>query len=147
MRAHGVRRVLALATTSVADPLDRFALTAAGPVLAVRAFAHSAWRSFVEVAAAFDELGAEEGAGVDWTLFRVGGLGDGAEGEVVATYVGGEGYRSVVNRADIAKWVVEQVETDEARWVGKKPLLCSAAAGLWSWRPGFSSILLHNAKS
>jgi nucleoside-diphosphate-sugar epimerase len=143
MHAHGVRRILALATTSVRDPGDRFALTAAGPVFAVWAFAHAAWRSFVEVAAAFDE-GAD---GLDWTLFRVGGLGDGAEGDVVATYIGGDGYRSVVNRADIAKWVVEQVEMDEPQWVGKRPLLCSRTASLLSWRPGFKSLLLQNAKS
>jgi hypothetical protein len=148
MRTHGVRRILALATTSISDPHDRFALLAAGPVLAVRAFAHGAWRSEVEIGAAFDELPkeGEEGA-LQWTLFRVGGLGDGEEGEVEATYVGGEGYTSVVNRADIAKWVVEQVEMEEPQWVGKRPLLCSKTAGLFSWRPGFRSILLQNVKS
>jgi hypothetical protein len=147
MRAAGVRRILSLATTSVSDPHDGFALTAAGPVLAVRAFANSAYSTFIEVAAAFDGLAADGGAALEWTLFRVAGLGNGAEGDVVATYVGGEGYRSAVNRADIAKWVVGQVELDEAQWVGERPLLCSQTAGLWSWRPGFSSILLHNAKS
>jgi hypothetical protein len=143
MHRFGVRRILALGTISVPDPADRFALSSALAIGAVRTLAKDAWRSIIEIAAAFDD----DADGLDWTLYRVGGLGNGPEGDVIATYIGGEGYNSTVNRADVAKWLVEQVERDEPQFVGKRPLLCSKTAGLLSWRPGFKSILVDNAKS
>jgi hypothetical protein len=147
MRKHNVSRILALATVSVTAPTDSFALTSLLSVTAVWTVAHSAWKSMVNIGEAF----SNEGDGLEWTVFRVGGLADGEEspeGDVLATVVGGAGYSATVRRADVARWVVRQCdgyekrgEGKETEWAGQMPLLCSRGSTLFSWRPGFGRIL------
>jgi hypothetical protein len=97
----------------------------------VRTVAHSAWKEIVAVGKLFDE----EAEGLEWTVFRVGGLANG-EGDAVATYIGAEGATTSVHRIGIAKWLVEQVETDDGEWVRQKPLICSKdVIKWWSLRP------------
>lgn len=88
----------------------------------------------------------KEGEGIFWTIFRVGGLADGEEGEVVETSVGGAGYTGSVRRADVARWLVGQCEkyqegVEGGQWDKEMPLLCSVGTGLFSWRPRFGRIL------
>jgi hypothetical protein len=79
----------------------------------------------VEEIVAVGRVFDEEAEGLDWTVYRVGGLANGEEGEVRATYVGEKGAASSVNRKDVAKWLVEQIESVEPQFVGQKPLISS----------------------
>jgi hypothetical protein len=143
MRSHGVSRILALGTISIHDPKnDCFALPSALSVFAVRTVARSPWKAIVNVGTVF----AQDADGLQWTLYRVGGLADGAEGEMVVTNVGGKGYTPAVRRADVARWLVTQCDEydkdgKEVKFVGEMPLLCSKGSTLLSWRPGFGRIL------
>ena len=65
MKRHGVRRIVATATPSAADPNDRFSLPFALAVSAVRLMLRSAYDDIVATA------GVIRGSGLDWTLARL----------------------------------------------------------------------------
>lgn len=127
MRAHSVKRIFALGTFSVTDPKDKPPLSIRLAVWLVWMIVHSAWREIVAVGKLFDE----EAQGLDWTVYRVGGLGNGPKGNVIATYVGAPRSIGSVERADIAKWLVQQVELPEPQYVREKPYLCSPEMKWW----------------
>jgi hypothetical protein len=143
MRKHGVSRILGLGTISIHDPKnDHSALSSSLSVFAVRTVANSSWKSIINIGNVF----TQDAEGLQWTLYRVGGLADGEESEVIVTSVGGEGYTSAVRRADAARWLVTQCDEygkdgKEVKFVGEMPLLCSKGTTLFSWRPGFGRIL------
>lgn len=128
MREHNIKRIFALGTCSVPDPKDKPPLSIRLMIWGVWTIVHSAWKEIVAVGRLFDE----EAEGLDWTVYRVGGLGNGPEGNVVATYVGAPGSTWSVERADIVKWLVEQVESIEPKYAREKPYLSSPGMK-WSW--------------
>lgn len=61
--------------------------------------------------------------GVRWTIFRVGGLTNGAEGPVKATYPGSGEDGLYISRRSVARWVLEEVV--QGKWVGGTPYVCN----------------------
>ncbi|KAK1836104.1 hypothetical protein QBC39DRAFT_378225 [Podospora conica] len=130
MRAHGVRRILAMGTVSISDPMDSWSVLRAGMVGAVRMVAGGAYRSILGIGGVFsgEEAVAE---GVDWTVFRIGGIfgeegeeawrADREDGETYAGPVGGEGWTWWQKRAALGRWLVDQIEGGGEEWVGKMP--------------------------
>lgn len=131
MKKYNVKRVLGLGTISIPDAKDHFSLTVRLIVFLVWSVAHSAWKEVVSVGKVFDE----EADGLDWTLFRVAGLANGEDVNVTTTHVNGPGFAMSINRAGIAKWLVDQVESEEPQFVGEKPYICTKGIKPWDVRP------------
>ncbi|OTB00426.1 hypothetical protein M426DRAFT_15471 [Hypoxylon sp. CI-4A] len=124
MKREKVRRILALSTFSVHDARDRPSLVRWLLTTVVWAIAHAAWQAVVGVGEVFD---AEDGGDLDWTLFRVGLLGDAGipRGRVVEGYVADGTLGHYVRRADIAEWTLAQAEKDPPEHVRAKPGISS----------------------
>lgn len=60
---------------------------------------------------------------VQWTLFRVGGLTDGEEAPVKATFLGSGDDGTWISRASVATWVLDEIARE--RWLGKAPYICN----------------------
>jgi hypothetical protein len=114
--------VLALATPSQPDQKDSFSLLFRILMFFFRRLFWSQYNEVRAIASAF----LKYGEGIPWTLYRVGNLtnGDGM-GVANAGYVGDSAWRFRTSRVDIAKWIVTQMELDEAerKWVGKMPAI------------------------
>jgi hypothetical protein len=61
--------------------------------------------------------------GRQWGLFRVGGLTNGEEAPVSATYLGSGMDKTWISRASVARWVLD--EATEGNWVGRVPYICN----------------------
>ncbi|KAK8017680.1 hypothetical protein PG993_014006 [Apiospora rasikravindrae] len=86
--------------------------------------ARKLWKTIVDIAALLDA----EGGDIDWTLFRVGFLGDGPCMKVVEGYVGDGTVRMYVRRADVAKWTLAQAGRDTPGFVRERPGIPSVKA-------------------
>lgn len=64
-----------------------------------------------------------DGAEVECTFFRVGGLTNKDEMPVLATHVGSGKDAMWISRASVARWVLDEVEG--RRWIGKMPYICN----------------------
>lgn len=137
MRARAVSRLLALSTISVIDPReDAWSLTRFLLVLLVRLLP-AAYRAVTAIAAVF----AKSAHGLEWTVFRVGGLLGGCDepswrrdredGPTFAGGVGKPGWRVVQKRAALARWLVDSVENGQEGWVGKMPAVSKLGGGKW----------------
>ncbi|KAK4124118.1 hypothetical protein N657DRAFT_714363 [Parathielavia appendiculata] len=76
MRAHGVRRIFAMATLSFEVPEDRFSLQRLLVVGLVRAVVPGGYQTVHRICAAFFQ---EEEEGIDWALFRIAGIPEGLD--------------------------------------------------------------------
>ena len=130
MRKHNVKRIFGLGTFSIVDPKDKPSWSTTLTVALVWGVANAAYNEIVAVGKVFDD----EAGGLDWTLYRVGGLGIGSDTKVTATYVGWPEYASSVNRLGIAKWLVEQLESSEPQYLHEKPCLCTSSVRMWDIR-------------
>ncbi|KAI5796411.1 hypothetical protein EDC01DRAFT_651427 [Geopyxis carbonaria] len=124
MKIHGVKRILAMGTVSITEARDRGSWARAAMVWVVWALAHRAWENVVNVGKYFDGLSKEDG--VEWTVYRLGGVLDGDKGDVVAGWVGDGETTLSVRRQELGEWLVEEAGRDEARWVREKPMVSSA---------------------
>lgn len=59
---------------------------------------------------------------VEWTLFRVPYLTNGAAGPVHAGFVGDAGDRMPLSRAGLAEWCLSELK--EGQWIGKVSFWC-----------------------
>ncbi|KAJ8098638.1 hypothetical protein POJ06DRAFT_138211 [Lipomyces tetrasporus] len=117
-------RTLLISTISAPSPLDKFHLLAWLIVTAVYILAHGAYNDVVGVA----ETVEKNIGNLPITVFRVGGLLNGeGTGQPVATYVGHSDYTLSMNRKDIARWCVAQIESGDTTWIGKFPCLSAPA--------------------
>ncbi|KAI2470351.1 NmrA family protein [Annulohypoxylon bovei var. microspora] len=121
MKDEGVRRIIALSTFSVRDPKDNPSLFLWFLTTVLWAFAHKIWRAIVDIGEVFDTYGGD----VDWTLFRVGFLGNGPRGRFVDGYVADGTLGTYLRRADIAEWTLSQAEKSPPEHVHQKPGLSS----------------------
>jgi hypothetical protein len=96
--------------------------------------ANAAYRNILGIAKVFEA----EGAGLQWTIFRIGGIPGGSdeeswkkdrEQEVAAGSVGDETWSLTVKRSALAKWLVDSAEGDGKQWAGKMPTISGEAAG------------------
>ncbi|KAG8160652.1 hypothetical protein KVR01_008916 [Diaporthe batatas] len=103
MKTEGTHRIISLSTFSVYDPNDKATLARWCLTTLMWAMAHRVWKAIVDIAGVFEA----DGGDLDWTLFRVGFLRDGAAGEAVDGYVGDGIVGLSVKRADVAEWPLE----------------------------------------
>lgn len=129
MRKHGVKRILAMSTLSVSDPLDGFSLLRWFLVLIVRLFAGSAYRTVHGIASVFQE----EADGLDWTVYRIAMIPGGHDEEswkkdredipIHAGYVAKPGWQVYIRRGALARWLVDCAEGGATEWIGKLPAI------------------------
>jgi len=137
MRQAGVKRVLASATVSFIDDTDGSSWSQWFMVQAIKLIQKAAWQTMVAIGTLFKHSGAAEG--LDWTVFRVAGIPGGDDEESwrkgreqgKGVYAGGtaapgSGWTMQLNRARLARWVVDCVEDVDGigrAVVGKCPAL------------------------
>ncbi|KAI1766424.1 NmrA family protein [Hypoxylon sp. FL1150] len=121
MRNEGVRRIIALSTFGVRDPLDKFSLLHWLLATTLWAAAHKVWKTVNDVSKVFDE----EGDDIDWTLFRVGFLANGPRLRPIHGYVGDGTLGMYLRRADIAEWTLSQANKSPPEFVHGRPGICS----------------------
>ena len=120
MRAHSIRRLIALGTSSIKDPNDKFSYQFSLLINGIAVFARTAYKDIV----AIGDVIRNEGTDLDWTIIRVPLLTSEESQEYVAGYVG-DGYTSVcLSRAAFATFVLNELK--ENQWVQKAPLLSNA---------------------
>ncbi|KAH7107710.1 NAD(P)-binding protein [Auriculariales sp. MPI-PUGE-AT-0066] len=117
MKDVGCRRLIALGTTSIKDPSDRFSPTFFALVTGVMALATNAYRDVVQCGKIITE------SGLDWTVARVPVLNDQDDIEYIAGYVGDGHTKPVLTRKAFAKFCLDELEAKV--WVQKLPLVTS----------------------
>ncbi|PGH26885.1 hypothetical protein AJ80_01467 [Polytolypa hystricis UAMH7299] len=125
MREHNVSRILAMSTISAYDTArDSFSLYRTFIFWVVFVLAHAVQREILGLENVF----REEGEGLEWTLYRVGGLGNArdADGVAEAGWVGDGKWRQFVERREWANWMVQEAERERPMWVRKMPAIYSA---------------------
>ncbi|KAH8586622.1 NmrA family protein [Bisporella sp. PMI_857] len=123
MKRWGVKRILAMGTPSITDPEDGFSIWAFLGVTLIRIIVNSAYKEIVGVGKVFETEATKDR--LDWTIFRLGFLSNGAPQASKAGYVGQNGWVMKNQRADVASWLVNEVEKDNSKWIRKRPSLWS----------------------
>lgn len=62
-------------------------------------------------------------ADMTWTLFRVGGLTDGAEKDTTATMLGSGKDHVTISRESVAAWLLKEIK--DSQWKLKAPYICN----------------------
>lgn len=132
MRQHGVRRILAMNSASAKDPLDSFSLVVFLLTLFIRIFAPAAYQTMQGLTRVFHE--ADD---LEWALFRLNGLPGGHDKEswrkdredepTYAGYVGKPGYKLSLQRAALARWLVDCAESGAPEWIRKMPAVSKSS--------------------
>ncbi|KAH7011056.1 hypothetical protein EDB80DRAFT_571256 [Ilyonectria destructans] len=123
MKRWKVKRILAMGTLSISDPEDGFSILAFLGVTLIRIIANSTYKDIVSFGKLFDKEATKDG--LDWTIFRLGFLGDGAPQTSKVGYVAKNGWAMKNQRADVASWLVEEIEKDNSEWIRKRPSIWS----------------------
>jgi hypothetical protein len=131
MKQHNITRIIAIATISIVDPKDKPSTLRKVLVSGLKIGQKTAYQEIIGIAKFFDI----EAQGVDWTICRVGGLANGSDETVVTTYVAEHGSNISVNRAAIARWFINEVESPTPRYVGERPFIYTPGLHLWDMRP------------
>jgi len=119
MYKHGVKRLIALGTTSISDPEDKSSFAYYCMIKAVKTGARSAYNDIVAIGNTIRDKGRD----LDWTIVRVPILTNGGCTDVIAGYVGDGNVKTTLPRKAFAAFVVEEIE--KGHWVKKAPLLTS----------------------
>ncbi|PKS10115.1 hypothetical protein jhhlp_001865 [Lomentospora prolificans] len=127
MRQHGIKRIFASSTITTQRPEDHWTLIQTVIVWFVWLFANPVYRNVINLAKVFDN----DASDLEWTVFRVAQIPgesdetswkvDREEGEVFSGWVGEKWWTSSVKRSALARWIVDQVESEENKWVRKMP--------------------------
>ena len=119
MKKHGVRRIVAIATASAADPSDKPPLASKFFIGFAKLFMRPAYDDVVataQVVRASDR---------DWTIVRPPFLKDGPKtGHVSAGYLGDGVTGTNLSRANAADFILKQLRSDQ--YVGKAPIVTDA---------------------
>lgn len=128
MQEHGVRRLLALATTAIYRPEDRASISRALIAGLIRVIANSGYQNIMAIQEYFESVNDPS---IEWTVYRLGWLSgtsgasvwsvDRSQGEAYAGPVGGPGFTSGVNRSILAKWLVDTSLVQNSKWVHQMP--------------------------
>jgi putative NADH-flavin reductase len=123
MHSHNVRRLIALGTTSIKDPNDKFNYQFWTLINGVALFARTAYKDVV----AIGDTIREEGEKLDWMIVRVPILTNQQKTEFVAGYVGDGKTTAGLSRSALAVFMIKEAETppDRSEWTRKAPLLSS----------------------
>ena len=117
MERHGVRRLIATATPSAADPNDRFKVSFWLAVRMIKALAGTAYADIVATA------GVARSSTLDWTLLRLPMLTDApSEHPAVAGYVGDPQIKLFwLSRSALADFILAQLQS--RAWGRKAPVI------------------------
>jgi uncharacterized protein YbjT (DUF2867 family) len=108
MKKEGVRRLIMTSTLSAKDPNDKPTLKTKAMVNLVKTTMHGAYADIVSAAEAV------RNSGLDWTIVRLTLLNnDPKSGKVKTGYVGDGNVGTWISRADIADFMLMQVENKE----------------------------------
>jgi hypothetical protein len=120
--------VLAMGTQSIVDPNDGFNLMTKVHVLIIKNLMRTVRKEMLGIGKVFkDELEKskpqQESEKLDWTVYRLNLLKDygWARKGARAGYVGEEDWKATIDRAQLAAWLIEEVE--KKQWVRKMPAL------------------------
>lgn len=102
---------------------------------------HAAWRQIIGIS----ELFQKEAQDLNWTIFRIGNLGNGKSslvpgwrrganisicegpvGEIAEGYVGDGNTSLGIQRSELAEWLVGEAEKDDSRWTKGFPSVSTA---------------------
>jgi hypothetical protein len=120
MRAQGVRRLIALGTTSIKDPNDKFSAQFSIIINGIAVVARTAYKDFV----AIGEVIRKEASDLDWTIVRVPILTNQESKTHIPGYVG-DGHTGIyLSRPAFAAFVVDELK--ENKWINRSPLLSNA---------------------
>ncbi|KAH9018346.1 NAD(P)-binding protein [Lactarius hengduanensis] len=121
MRRAGVKRLIALGTTSTKDELDKFSIGYSVMATVVFIGARSMYR---DIAAVGEVI--RESEDIDWTIVRVPILKNDKNREVRAGYIGdgAAGAAYTLARQGFAAFVLQ--ELDKGEWIKRAPLITSA---------------------
>lgn len=116
-----ITRILVLSTPSYRSEPDTDSFEWKVGIWTIRTFCPGAYQEVTGIGEFVSSLRIADG--VRWTVFRVGGLTNGAEEPVKSTYVGSGEDGFWISRASVARWVLEEVI--ENKWVGRTPYICN----------------------
>jgi hypothetical protein len=122
MHKHNVKRLFALGTASIKDSNDKFSLQFKALVTGVATVARNAYKDVV----AIGETIRTKGADLEWTIVRVPLLNNKDEREVIAGYIGDGKVNTSLARVGFAVFVMKELESSQAEWVRKSPMICSS---------------------
>lgn len=89
----------------------------------MKLFSSAQYQEMVSVGKAISSLSDTNTDGIQWGIFRIGGLTNKEEAPVNATYLGSGLDNTWISRASVARWVLNEVV--ERNWVGKMPYICN----------------------
>ncbi|WP_081668695.1 NAD(P)-dependent oxidoreductase [Sphingomonas phyllosphaerae] len=117
MQRHGVRRLVATSTPSVADPQDRFSLPFTLAVALIRTLQRSAYDDIIGAAAVI------QASDLDWTLVRLPMLSDAVvDQRPAAGYVGMRGLR-LFSLSRTALTIFLEGQLADRSWLRQSPLV------------------------
>ena len=120
MQSHNVKRLIALGTSSIKDPKDKFSVVFQILINGVKTLAYNAYKDVVAIG---DTIRSEEGQELIWTIVRVPLLTNAESKSVIAGYVGDGRTGSRLSRSAFAAFVIGELDNNE--WTRKAPLISS----------------------
>ncbi|PIG88668.1 hypothetical protein AARAC_000513 [Aspergillus arachidicola] len=117
--ANKYKRAMVLGTCSYPSPLDKGAIKWKLSVALIKIIGGSAYEEFRGLG---EFVASQDPAQLQWTLFRVPFLTNGAEAPVTATYTGHGDDGFFLSRRSMASWVLKEMDTDSVQ-VGKTPVI------------------------
>lgn len=121
LAAQGCRRVLILGTPSFHGDTDSMSWKWRIGTWTIKYLSPGQYREVIAIGEYVSSLPVDDG--IQWTLFRVGGLTMGEEAPVNATHLGSGMDATWISRASVARWVLD--ESVQPRWTGKMPFICN----------------------
>ncbi|KAJ5355822.1 hypothetical protein N7517_010431 [Penicillium concentricum] len=121
LASQNITRVLILCTPSFRDESDIITWKWWTGEWFMKIFSSGQYREMLGVGKAVSSSSNIDG--IQWGLFRVGGLTTGKEEPVHATHLGSGVDNTWISRASVARWVLN--EAIEGKWVGRMPYICN----------------------
>lgn len=116
MKKHGVRRLVISSTASAKDPNDKLELRFRIMIGIVKLFIHAAYEDIIRTAETV------RNSDLDWTIVRLSMLNNGPRsGKVKAGYMGRGEVGTRISRADIADFMLKQVQ--DKKYLRQAPLI------------------------
>ncbi|KNG91364.1 hypothetical protein ANOM_000477 [Aspergillus nomiae NRRL 13137] len=115
------KRIIILCTPSYHDPSDTIIFKWRLGAWFMRLFSNGQYREMVGIGEFIASLPVD--GPVQWTLFRVGGLTNGEEAPVKATFLGSGDDGTWISRASVATWALDEITREQ--WLGKAPYICN----------------------
>ncbi|EIM22653.1 hypothetical protein WALSEDRAFT_68096 [Wallemia mellicola CBS 633.66] len=120
LASNGVHRAIMLCTPSFSQPEDSFSLLWSFGRVFMRLLHFTEFNEMVSVG---ELVTLRSPADMTWTLFRVGGLTDGAEKNTTATMLGSGKDHVTISRESVAAWLLKEIK--DSQWKLKAPYICN----------------------